>query len=124
MADQRRTHRLPIELAVTFHPLDQEDIVAFATTMDISATGLSLLTKEPLAKGQKLKLQLELPRQKRITIHGEVVRVEEKKEMGFLGGLNEFKIGIKIVDPIWGDEAAYVRFVAEKMKEQFGKGKD
>ncbi len=117
MNDKRRCHRLKVELPVSFpSPLNQEEIV-LAATMDISATGICLVTKEPLEIGQELAVQVELPTGKRPVIHVIVIRVEEMIGMEVMGGFKEYKIGFKITGPVAEDESVFVRYYAEKLKE-------
>jgi hypothetical protein len=124
MSDQRRTHRLAIQLPATFFTPGWDEEVSFASTVDLSATGISFTTKELLIKGQRIKFCLQLPNHRLVTIVGEIIRVVEKKEWAFLGGLSEYEVGMKILEPIAGDEVEYVRFLAAKMKEFFGKKND
>jgi len=121
MADKRRTYRLAMQLPATFYTPGLEEEVCFATTVDLSATGISFTTKEPVIKGQRIKFRVQLPNDKRVTLNGEIIRVVEKKEWAFLGGLSEYEVGMKILEPIAGDEVEYVRFLAAKMKGAFGK---
>lgn len=119
-ADKRRSHRVECELPLVFQPPESlEEEMAFGITVDLSATGMCFLTKEPLMVGQKLPLKLQLPKGERLMIHVEVIRVETKKDLVFIGGFNEFKVGVKIIDPILGDEIRYVHFFAEILREKF-----
>ena len=122
MSDKRRCHRLKVELPVCFpSPLNNEEMV-LAATMDISATGICLVTKEPLDVGQELAIQVELPTGEKPVIHVHVIRVEEMIEMVALGGFKEYKIGFKITGPVEEDESVFVKYYAEKLKEVFEKG--
>jgi len=117
MSDKRRCQRFPIEVPATFQLADSDENISFAATVDVSATGLSIITKEPLPKGQQIIINLQFPHHKIWVIHAEVMRVEAKDALMFLGGIMEFKVGIRIVEPIQGDEREYIRYIAEKIKE-------
>ncbi|MFA5259960.1 MAG: PilZ domain-containing protein [Candidatus Omnitrophota bacterium] len=122
MSDKRRCHRLKVELPVSFPSPQNKEEMVLAATMDISATGICLVTKEPLEIGQELAIQVELPTGQRPVIHVNVIRVEEMIEMVSMGGYKEYKIGFKITGPVEEDESIFVRYYAEKLKEVFEKG--
>ena len=116
MQDKRRCHRLAIELSATFLLSDKPNQVDFATTMDMSATGIRLLTKEKVKKQQKLVITVKLPEEGPIVIHAEVVWVKEVPVYSH----TEYQVGIQIDDSMPADEAKFVRYYAHKLKEFFG----
>lgn len=115
--DSRHCHRLNVELPVSFETPYQQEATSLAATLDISATGMSLITKERLDKGQELALRVGLNKGEPLTIHVEVVRVEDVNQLGHLGGLKEFKVGLKIVEPMQADEKLFVKYFAEQLKK-------
>ncbi len=121
MKDKRRCHRLNVELPVTFLAPGKEQELVLAATMDISATGICLVTKEPLDIGQELVIRVELPTGEKPQIHVNVIRVEEMIQMAELGGFKEYKIGLLITGPVEADESVFVKYYAEKLKEVFNK---
>lgn len=113
MLDKRRCHRLSIELPATF-TIQEETDVAIATTIDVSAKGIRMLTKEEVRRGQKLVIHVKLPEDGDITMHAEIVWVKRSDEA-------EYQAGIKIDDSMPADEQKFVRFYAKQLKEFFSK---
>jgi hypothetical protein len=106
---------------VSFAAPEDKEHVVLAATLDISATGIGLLTKEPLKAGQELTLRVDLPTGETPTVGAEVIRVEKMQQLGQLGGINEYKIGLKLSGPVHPDESVFVKYYAEKLRDVFGK---
>ena len=115
MVEQRHTHRFRIELPASFQ-LVKKPYVSMATTLDVSATGLCIRTREPLHKGQKVILRVRLPDEELLTLDTRVVRVEEDSSL-----MNrEYKVGIQIVDQLKGDQVKFVKFYAKLLSKDAG----
>ena len=112
MSDKRRCHRLHIELPATFKISEKDEEISLGTTLDVSALGLCLLTKEVLKVGQELALQLILPRGEKIRLQVKVVWV---KETDFYGIEDEFMAGIKILEPFRADEVKFIKFFVKEL---------
>lgn len=120
MQEKRRCHRFNIELPVWFKSCSVgDDMVAIASTMDISATGMSFVAKEELEKGQELLLQVKLPSDETLTVKTRVIWIRED----FGAAIREYRVGLQVVEPVRNDESKFVKFVAAQMIE-FYKGKD
>lgn len=83
----RAAVRFPLNLPVTVH-LDDETVEA--TTENVSASGISLLTARAMKPGQQIRFQLNMPgeamgvaKDVHISCRGRVVRCQAKEE-GFL----------------------------------------
>ncbi len=120
MTEKRTTHRLDINLPAFFEIPEAQDHITIATTLNISATGLRLLTKKRLEVGQELPLQINLSHEQTITIHVRVVWVKES----YSNTTREYLMGIKIKDSMQADESKFVRFYAEKLMDFFKHKKD
>ena len=53
-----------------------------AVVQDASATGLSLLTRAPLAAGEPVRVGVQVESERRITVDGEIVRREDHRGDG------------------------------------------
>lgn len=119
MREKRRNHRMNVEIPVSFEIGDPKWLV-FATTLDVSATGLSLKLNEPLAVGQVLALTVGLADDRMVKVGAQVIWVKERKGENGTG----YHVGVKIIDKMDQDEIDFVRFVAKKMFEHFSRPKD
>jgi hypothetical protein len=115
MQDKRRSHRLDIKLPATVSFLEKRGQVEFATTINVSATGIRILMKEKIEKQQKLIVTLRLPAEGNIVVHAEVVWVKEVS----LYGHTEYQAGIKLDDSMPADESKFVRYYARELREHF-----
>jgi len=109
---------MSIELPVSFET--GPDSLVLSTTMDISATGISLALKEPVAVGQIIRLTIGVGKGRTATVDAKVVW---QKEYPYLVGC-DYRVGLKVIDKMDQDEIAFVRFVAAKMFEHFQEKKD
>ena len=119
MAEKRRYHRMEVGIPVSFE-LDEAKSLIMSTTLDISATGLSLILKEPLEVGRLLALTVCVDNDRMLKISARVVRIKEIKKTGE----KEYLAGLKIIDKMDQDEIEFVRFVAKQMIEQFAVKKE
>ncbi|MFH1360233.1 MAG: PilZ domain-containing protein [Candidatus Omnitrophota bacterium] len=115
MQDRRRCHRLNIELPASYQAQGNQGSLTVASTLDLSATGICLRSRDKLHQGQKLPVQVTLPAGEKILIHVEVIWVQEIYE----ASPTEFKIGLKIDEPLKADESKFVRFYASQLLEFF-----
>jgi len=109
--DKRRCHRLKVELPASFKASDEHKNLSIASTIDVSAIGICLISKEKLAVGQELPLHVTLPDDRRLTLNVKVIWVKEE----IVSDINEYKMGIKINDGMKADEKKFVKFVAKEM---------
>jgi len=111
MQEKRRYHRLSIAVPMSFCvPPDTSRLLT--STLDVSVLGVSFTTDKELQTRQELLMYLSFPGEKKVEVHGKVLRVERISP-------NRFKIGVRILDPIKFDEKKFVRFYAERLKEFF-----
>jgi hypothetical protein len=82
-SERRRTPRFKMRVPLRLHPADTSaENPARVNSLDISASGVSFATKQPVSVGQPIQLQLRMPRRIPGTPSGEcsftgrVVRVE------------------------------------------------
>ncbi len=119
MNEKRSTHRLDIELPAVIEMEDAKKSLALATTINISGTGVCMLSKQRFNTGQELVLKINLPQEGQVAIHVKVVWVKEA--MNF--NTREYVAGIRITDAMKFDEAKFIKFYADKLIEFF-KGKN
>ena len=84
-SERRRTPRFKMRVPLRLHPADTSaENPARVNSLDISASGVSFATKQPVSVGQPIQLQLRMPRRIPGTPSGEcsftgrVVRVESR----------------------------------------------
>jgi len=119
MIEKRRYHRMEVKLPVSFE-LDETQSLVVSTTLDISATGISLALEEPLEVGRALTLTICIEDDKILKIGAKVVWVKELKK----AGKKNYRVGLKITDTMDQDEIEFVRFVAKTMIDQFAVKKE
>lgn len=112
--EKRRYHRMNIEIPVSFEIGDPKWLI-MASTLDISATGLSLKLKDPVEVDQILDITVCLDDQKMVKVGAQVVWVKKKMS----GDEAFYQAGVKIIDKMDQDEIDFVRFIAKKMFEYF-----
>lgn len=115
MQDKRRCHRLDIELPATVSFSDKQQQVEVAITINVSATGIRILTKEKIEKQQKLIITVKLPEEGKVVVHAEVIWVKEVP----LYSRTEYQAGIKLDDSMPADEEKFVRYYARELKGYF-----
>ncbi len=118
--ERRTTYRLNIELPAFVEIPGSPQNVSLATTLNISATGVCLLSKHRFDVGQELFLKINLPTKEKLTIHVQIVWFKET--IAFNG--REYMSGIKIIDAMKFDEAKLVRFYADQLIEFFKSKRD
>ena len=112
--DKRRCLRFRIELPAWYTRPHRQDEGA-AVTLDISATGACFISPDPLDVGRVLVMRIKLP-------HNEIVRIKVKViwvKALFGSGADEYRIGVRIIEPVAFDEAKFVRFCAGLMLDIF-----
>ncbi len=116
MQDKRRCLRFSIELPAWYKSQKKRRDDSYkAVTLDISATGICFVSEEELNAGDELVMKLELPRKEIIRIGTKVVWVK-----GLFGvGAREYRVGVRITEPIKFDESRFVKFCAQVMLDLF-----
>lgn len=110
MSETRRSYRLPIEIPATFKVKEGQKHISIGTTLNVSALGICLKTKEKLDNGQHLDIKLKLPTGEDIVIHTVVVWV---KEMDFYAA-KDYSVGVKISDVMYADEAKFIKYYVKQ----------
>ena len=119
--ENRRSHRIKIELPASFKASKVQSHSSVATILDISATGICITTRDPLVFGQELAIQVRLPTDEKLSVKAKVVWVKEH----IILNDREYTIGIKLMEPMNEDEAKFVRFYVGKLFEAYkGKSRD
>lgn len=117
MDDKRRCHRLNLQLPVSFRKLDDQQHLSMGSTLDVSALGMRMSSKEELRKGQVLDLYIGLSSVEKIKIHTRVIWVEEKD----IFGSKEYLVGLKIIDSMKFDEKKFIKYFSGKFLDYFKK---
>lgn len=112
MLEKRRCHRFKIELPAWFKSSAADEEFSIGTTVDVSATGMCLVSKAKLKLNQDLLLQVKLPSEEILFIKGKIVWVKDD----FRGIIPEYRVGFRIETSNL-DELKFVRFCAMKMLE-------
>ena len=113
MVERRRSHRFSVGLHCLMEIPSVSGTTAIASTLDISATGLCLSTQEGIEVGTQLPIQVTLPgtHQDVVTLRVEVLWVKEV----VIATATEYKIGVKILEPVTEQEKKFIRFYAGKL---------
>ena len=117
MQDKRRCKRYEVDLPATFRVREDQKHISFATSLNVSAKGLCVVTKEQLAKGQKVKMQVKLPTKETLSMNATAVWVRESMACS----RKEYLVGLEIEDKVTADEARFVKFCADIMLEEYRK---
>jgi hypothetical protein len=115
MDDRRRSYRLNLELPATFKLTESQRHLSLATTLDVSALGMCITSKEKISRGEKIRLKVKLPNNETVELKTLVVWV--KQEDVYKDGL--YTIGIKIMEPMSDDEAKFVKYYAGKFLDLY-----
>lgn len=114
LKDQRRCLRFSIELAAVYKKPGEDDF-SNAVTLDISATGICFVSDEELEPGLELMMKIQLPPNETVVLKTQVIWVKSL----FGSGAHEFRVGVKIMEPIQFDESKFVKFCARMMLDLF-----
>ena len=90
MIERRSAERLTNALPVTFRNSEKE---YRGVSLDFSAYGLFILTKEPLSPGTSLRICLEVSEDKKVYLRGVVARTIKTGDINLKDGM-----GIKLVE--------------------------
>jgi Tfp pilus assembly protein PilZ len=110
--EQRRSHRLAIELPASFMVEEGQTFEALAVTLDISATGLRLHSRHPLRVGQEVPLRLRLPNDERIVIKVTIIWMKEV----VVFNMREYQMGVKITDQVTENEIKFIKVYAKELR--------
>ncbi len=109
--EKRRCIRLDIDLPVSFDIRGTQKNQVITSTLNISATGLSFLTREYLKAGQELTLLVGIAKGQRVRLPAVVRWVKESFEIGG----SEYLVGLQIDDRAEEEQRKFVLFVAQEM---------
>lgn len=84
MIERRSTKRFAQALPIVFRNSEKE---YRGVSMDFSASGLFILTREPLSPGTSLKISLEISDKERIYLKGVVVRTIKMGDINIKDGM-------------------------------------
>lgn len=116
---RRRWVRVPVSIPVRFavHSEEEDTPVYEATTVDISGGGVCFLTRNPVAAGQLLDAQIDLPNREPVYCQLKVLRLLEKETDGSVNkAVSEF------YDISENQRERIIAFVFEKQREWIKKG--
>ncbi len=116
MDEKRRCFRFKLEVPAWFkNTRYQQKDLSIASTVNVSATGIALTTREPLEVGQQILMQVKLPPDERVIVRAEVVWVKDITRTF----IPEYQVGLRLVEPMQYEEGKFVKFCAQKMLEFF-----
>ena len=102
-SERRRTPRFKMRVPLRVHPADRSvEDPDRVNSLDISASGVSFATKQPVAVGQPIQLHLRMPRRIPGTPSGEcsftgrIVRVESRNGPR-KGAKGEIQVGVQFL---------------------------
>jgi hypothetical protein len=114
MQEKRRCLRFSVELPAWYKNTSDKNFTN-AITLDISATGICFVNDDELEPGQELLMKVKLPPKEEIVINTKVIWVK-----GLFGsGAKEYRVGVKITEPVRFDESKFVKFCAKIMLDLF-----
>ena len=111
--DNRRCFRFKMELPAWFQNTRYQKDLSLAMTINVSANGICLITREPLEVDQEILMQVKIPPEDRVIIRTQVVWVKEMP--GTI--VREYQVGLRVVEPMQFEETKFVKFCAQKMLE-------
>ena len=114
MEEKRRVLRFKLEVPAWFKNTKYKNKdLSIASTMNVSATGIALITREALEVGQQVLMQVKLPPDERVIVRAEVVWVRDITRTF----IPEYQVGLRLVEPMQYEESKFVKFCAKKMLE-------
>lgn len=108
--DQRRCHRIRINLEATVRESKEDRFPVMALIVDMSALGLCITTPHLFTIKQKLYVTFEIPEDRRVTVETEVVHHQNIFRYGEV--TNQY--GLKIFDDMREDEREFLKFFAKE----------
>ena len=115
--ENRTTHRINIELPLSFKVHEAQKHLSIGMTQDISPTGMRVLSKDKLDVGREIQVQIRLPDDSSLTIHAKVVWCKEIYTLN----AKEYIMGLQLMNDMRADEAKFVKFVARQFLATFTK---
>lgn len=116
---RRRWVRVPVSIPIKFgvHNEEENTPVYEATTVDISGGGVCFLTRNPVAAGQLLDAEIDLPNREPVYCQLKVLRVLETETEGSV-----IKAFSEYYDISESQRERIIGFVFEKQREWIKKG--
>lgn len=112
--EKRRCFRFSIALPAWYRKTKKGSFTN-AVTLDVSATGICFVSEEELDPGQGLVIKIILPPNQKILLNTRVIWVKSL----FGSGCHEYRVGVKIIEPVHFDESKFVKFCAKLMLDLF-----
>lgn len=111
---KRQSVRLNINLPITFQYLDRDDQSVYqGITVDISAGGVLFSSAQSCTPGEKIKIEMELTEQLKISSEARVIRCFDKHE----SGLKEYRIAIQFENMTENQRDKIFKFIFDKQRE-------
>lgn len=119
MAQKRHSVRLCISLPVQFQYLDRNDDTIYqGLTVDISAGGILFSSSQTFIPGERIKVEMELGEQNKISSIARVVRGFDKDEDALRG----YRVAVQFEDITENQRDKIFKFVFDKQREWIRKG--
>jgi c-di-GMP-binding flagellar brake protein YcgR len=109
---------IPLAFSILKDTEDFAEKKIFRTeTVDISGGGVLIKSPLKLSEGDRLEMEIQLPKRGPVSARGQVVRVEEKKEQPPV-----YLVGVAFTEITETDRTKIIRFVFERQREMRQKG--
>lgn len=119
LPQKRHSVRLNISLPIQFRYLDRNDDKVYkGLTVDISAGGVLFSSSQACESGERIKVELELNEQIKISAVALVVRSFNKDEDALRG----YRVAVKFEDLTENQRDKIFRFIFDKQREWIRKG--
>lgn len=119
IAQKRSCVRLAINLPLRFQYLDRNDETIYkGLTVDISAGGILFSSTQACNAGEKIKVELSLTENSKVSSVAQVVRAFDKKE----GALRGYRVAVEFEDITEIERDRIFKFVFDKQREWIRKG--
>ena len=92
LKENRSSRRSSVELAASFGAVANEIISPSFRVIDVSTSGLSFISKEKIALGDMIELQVEITEKYSVTLKVKVIWIK------YFRGHKEYRIGVQIID--------------------------
>jgi len=116
--EQRSSPRINITLPAHFLSNRVGGDLALASTINISAGGISLSCTEKLNAGQEIELQTILPTTgEKLKLYSKIIWVRELEAS--IPRIQEYRAGLKILDSAGKDELKFTQFYTHQLNRGF-----
>ncbi|MFP4472823.1 MAG: PilZ domain-containing protein [Candidatus Omnitrophota bacterium] len=111
MTEQRQYPRFRVKLPVTIEYDRDDAFQRLTSTLDVSASGICVVSPDPFEKGQCVRLIMQTDKDRIISLPAHVIWQRERR----LKTRTDYRVAFKLVDIMDAEEVAFVRTINRQL---------